>query len=235
MRSVVFARRQIFSYKVVLADEKMRIGDEADRWRLFDLRDDSVTFVDDIAKSYRTVSGVELRKAAVASSQTALPGPVSPATIVPGTEQRTIAGYEARPLFIQLGDYCRELWISDQMPVPKGFLALAFASELSEGPYAGVMRKVTPQLLAQQGFVVLDRSSVPAGTRILLIETSLVRVEEGSIPAVWLSIPPGYTNLDAPAAVKESPSRRQRVLSRVRGRSTREAESRSSAKDQKAP
>lgn len=235
MRSVVSARKQIFSYKVVLAGEKMRIGDEADRWRLFDLRGDSVTFVDDVARSYRTVPGIQLRKAAAASSQTPLPGPLSPATILPGTERRTIAGYEARPLFIQLGDYCRELWISDQILVPKGFLALAFASEISDGAYAGVMRKVTPQLLAQQGFVVLDRSSVPAGSRILLVETSLVRAEEGPIPAAWLSIPPGYTNLDAPAAVKESLSRRQRVLSRVRGRSTREAESRSSEKDQKAP
>ena len=44
------------THSLVIAGDHARAGDELDVWRLFDLKQKSVTYVDEIAKSYRTES-----------------------------------------------------------------------------------------------------------------------------------------------------------------------------------
>lgn len=234
MKLVIPAEKRSVSYKVILAGNKMRIGDEIDRWRLFDLGTDTVTFVDDVARSYRVVSGTELVRAALDSVRVPVPPSFAPAQVLtPGGTTR-ISGYSARPLVIRMGAYEREMWISGEVPVPGRFLALQLASDASAGPLSGVMRNVLPTLLEQQGFVVLERSRLPLETTTMSMERSLVSVEQEQVPQAWVSIPAGYADLDPPRP-RGSPSSRPPASSRGPDRNAREAESRSSATDRKAP
>src|SRR5205085_1834052 len=47
-------------HTITIANGRARSSDELDRWRLFDVKNNRVTFIDDLDKSYRTVSFAQL-------------------------------------------------------------------------------------------------------------------------------------------------------------------------------
>jgi hypothetical protein len=58
-------------HSLTIANDRARSGDELDRWRLFDLKANTVTFVDEINKTYRTepiASLVKQHRAALAAA-----------------------------------------------------------------------------------------------------------------------------------------------------------------------
>ena len=56
VQTTLWPQNKMFIHVLAIANGRARSSDEVDSWRLFDLNRDSVTFVDDIAKTYRTES-----------------------------------------------------------------------------------------------------------------------------------------------------------------------------------
>src|SRR5258706_2464444 len=59
--TVLQPQTRTFTHTLVIAGNRARSGDELDHWRLFDLSKNEVTFVDDLAKTYRRASLKSLR------------------------------------------------------------------------------------------------------------------------------------------------------------------------------
>ena len=53
IRTTLQPANKNFTHSLMIANNLARSGDEVDAWRLFDLKKKQVTFVDDIAKTYR--------------------------------------------------------------------------------------------------------------------------------------------------------------------------------------
>src|SRR6266850_2173867 len=92
-----------FTHSVVIANGRARSSDDVDAWRLFDLQKKQVTFVDDVAKTYRDVPLADL----IADRRKELAQPVPP--VVPRAElvvtgvKRVLLGVEAAEHLIRLG------------------------------------------------------------------------------------------------------------------------------------
>jgi len=94
--------QKTFTHTIAIANGHARADNELDRWRLFDLDHDAITYVDDLAKTYYT---------APASRSNA------PQMIATGAK-RVIQGVEASQFLIRMGGYQRELWIGTPQSVP---------------------------------------------------------------------------------------------------------------------
>ena len=234
VRTVTLPKIREYTHQVVVASGKIRIGDEVDRWRLFDLEQDTVTWVDDITKTFRVHRGDVLRREASAIEGAALPHGIREAEWVRTGGRRNIAGVNAQQYIIRIGAYNRQLWVGSIPRVPEKFLALAFASDMNDGPYRGLMRKVMPAMISLNGFVMLDRSDLPMGTETVSIERTVTAVSQGSIPRGWLAIPPGYRDATSVAITGPSAGRRS-ASSRQPGRDIREAGSQSSVTTRTVP
>ena len=190
-----------FLHKIVVAGPKVRLGDEKDQWRLFDLDQQTVTWVDDVAKTYRTLSFDELLRARERVLRQTIPAPRVPQVSVSDTgETADIGGIRARRIAMTLGGYQRDVWISEEPIAPPRFYQMAIASEPISEPWAGVMRDAQRALMDQQGFPVWDRSRLAWDTGELLFQRKLVKIEKRNVPSAWVAIPAGYTDADAPPA-----------------------------------
>lgn len=189
-----------FLYFIGVADGKVRLGSETDQWRLIDVRNRTVTFVDEINRTYRTVAMSVLlqeRRSAVARRA---PEFLRPATFEPIRETRTYAGLPSTGYAISMGAYRREIWLSYRSIIAPEFLSLYLASEPVGEAYAGSMREVYAELLRLQGFPVHERSEMPLGSKTLVIERTLIRAVDRPVPVVWFQIPPDFRDLTPAAA-----------------------------------
>ncbi|HSN69017.1 MAG TPA: hypothetical protein VLV48_07215 [Thermoanaerobaculia bacterium] len=197
-----------FLHKVVVAGSKVRLGDEKDQWRLFDLDQRTVTWVDDVAKTYRTLSFDELLRARDRVLRQTIPAPrVGQVAVRDTGEIADIGGIRARRIAMELGGYRRDVWVSETPLVPPRFLQMMIASEPISEPWAGVMRDAQRALMAQNGFPVWDRSRLAWEKGELLFQRKLVKVESKNVPSEWVSIPAGYLDTDAPPAPPTGKSR----------------------------
>jgi hypothetical protein len=194
-------------YLVAMHDQKVRIGSEADRWRLFDLRTRSITFVDDVARTFRTRTMNEVVRERNALMARDLPAGVPVAKIEPIDGAKTFAGIPASGFRITVGGYERELWISQRVIFSPEFLTMYLASESISTPFAAVMRDVQRRLGTMRGFPVHDRSEMPYGDGRMVIERTVTRQEQRNVPAVWFEIPADYRDL-TPASPSPGGDRR---------------------------
>ena len=214
---------------IVVADGRARSLNELDRWRLIDLNAQTVTFVDDIAKSYRIeplASIVEKRRAAMTPAP---PEGVPNAQLVSTGVRRQVLNVVASQLVIQAGAYRRELWIASSRGVPENLFATMYASEPLRSSFAPMMRNVDAALSNLRGFPFADHSELPYGKSKMIIDRNVVAIEERNVPASWLNVSRAYKEVKAPAAGRppaSSPPPSQR---------TPAAESQSSATSQRTP
>ncbi|HXI12509.1 MAG TPA: hypothetical protein VNM92_07670 [Thermoanaerobaculia bacterium] len=234
VRTVTLPGVREFSHQTVVAEGKVRMSDEVDRWRLFDLEQDTVTWVDDVAKTYRTHRGDALRREATATAESSLPHGLREAEWFRTGAQRNIAGVNAQQYVIKIGAYNRQLWVGSLPRVPGKFLSLAFASDMNKGPYRGLMRKAMPAMIALEGFIMFDRSDMQVGRDSLSIERTVTKVEQGRVSRAWLAIPSGYRDAESNPATRPSADR-QSASSRQSGRDARGAGSQSSETTRTAP
>jgi hypothetical protein len=209
-------------YLVAMHDQKVRIGSEADRWRLFDLRNRSITFVDDVGRTFRTRTMADLLRDRSALMARDLPAGVPLARVEPIAGAKTVAGIPASGFRITVGGYERELWISQRVLFSPDFLSMYLASESIGTPFAAVMRDAYRSLGTMRGFPVHDHSEMPWGEGRLVIERTVTSQEQRNVPAVWFEIPPGYRDL-TPASPSPGEDRRP-VSSTPRGRTAPAAE-----------
>jgi hypothetical protein len=185
-----------FLHRIVIAGPKVRLGDEKDQWRLFDTEERTVTWVDDVAKTYRTIPLGELLRARERQLAEPIPAPGAARLSVRETgETAEVAGVASRQLELRMGGYRREIWISRSPLVAPHFFRMLIASEPISEPWAGVMRDAQRALMAESGFPVRDRSRLAWNGGELLFQRELVKVETRRVPSAWVSIPPDYRNV----------------------------------------
>jgi hypothetical protein len=197
VRTTVPGERAI-THLIGVSDGKVRLGYESDRWRLIDVPNRTVTFVDDIARTFRTVPLQTLVQQRRALLSAPLPAGIPRARIERLTDTRTFGGYTASGYVVTSGAYRREMWLSHRTIIAPEFLTLYIASMPLAEDYAGVMSTPLFELTRLQGFPVHERSEMTVRDRQMIIERTLVRVEERDVPAPWFEIPPDYRDLEPP-------------------------------------
>lgn len=232
IRTNLRGKPQGFRHLIVYANNRVRIGNEVDPWRLFDLTARTVTFVDDSARTYRTDSLSSVVRKHRQLLSTPLPGLIKPADVEILSQPESWNNIPIRRYRIRSGGYRRELWMSVTPIIPEPFWILYLATEPVEGPYAGILQKAHGLLLQTTGFPVVDRSDMEYDGRAFTVEKVLENVNDRAVPASWLEVPAGYKNL---TPITKPAAGRQPVSSRPSGRNTPEAGSPPSARDQKTP
>lgn len=212
MHTNILPDRRAYTHLVMLAGDKVRLGDETDHWRLFDLKNETVTFVDAVAKTYRTEPAAKLIRDRLALVSSAASESVPPARFSAAAEERTLLGFRAKQHVIQAGPYRREIWMSSSTPIGNRFFAMLVASDPMSERYASMMRDVTRALLSLKGFPVFDRSDMPYDGATMTVERRVVKIVARDVPVAFMTIPVNYRNLtpNEPGVDRRSSSSRRR-------------------------
>jgi hypothetical protein len=184
-----------FTHTLTIAGQRARSGDELDRWRLFDLAANEVTFVDDIAKTWRRVPLKDLLARRKASDAEPLPDAMTRADFSTTKETRTLQGVEAKKSLITLGAYQRQLWIGTHPLIPTGLFAMMEASRPDTTPIEGLMRDIDAALVEVKGFPLAEHAELPYGARKLILDRTVTKIEQRNVPASWLNVRGDYRNL----------------------------------------
>ncbi len=182
IRTTIQPDNKTYTHTLVIARGRARSTDELDQWRLFDTNAKSVTFVDDIAKTARTEPMQSLLKKRREALAAALPSYYPRARVT-----RTPKG-----LVIEVGDYRRELELSDNRAIPRGLFAMMQASDSASSPLAPIMHAADDALTSTELFPARDHSELPYGGRKLIVDRAVVSVVERNVPEQLLNVPPGY-------------------------------------------
>ena len=141
VQTTLLPQNQTFIHVLAIANGRARSSDEVDSWRLFDLNRDSVTFVDDIAKTYRTESFRSLlakrREAVIAP----LPEGIPAAKLRVTGAKRAILGAQASEVLLRLGGYQRDLWVANHPALPPRLYTLMYLSQPATSPFAPIMKE----------------------------------------------------------------------------------------------
>jgi hypothetical protein len=198
IRTALQPENRTHTRTLVIANDRARDTGEQDTWRLYDTKADTVTFVDDIAKTVRTEplkSILQKRRAATAA---ALPPHYPRVRLVrPGTKKQ-LQGVSAEAVAIETGTYKRELWIAEHPDIPRGLFAMMHASEPQTSPLAPMMRAVDEALLTTRGFPLADRAAVGN----VVVDRSVISIAKQAMPEALLAIPNGYRDLTPKAKAK---------------------------------
>lgn len=183
------------NHEIVIADGRARATNEADLWRLFDTKRGTVTFVDDVEKTFRTEpldKLVQSRRATLAAS---LPPHYPRATIKRGGT-KPLLGVNATQHTIQVGAYRRELWLAQHRAVPDELFAMMHASdEPSSRRIMPMVRAVEEELLRAKGFPLADRTDLAYGKKTMVVERTVTGIGSRQVPQAMLSVPDGYRDV----------------------------------------
>ncbi len=184
-----------FTHTLVIGGNRARSGDELDHWRLFDLAKGEVTFVDDVARTYRTVSLQNLLADRRAADTQPLPDTIPLAQFAVTNATRALQGVMAKESIVRLGAYQRHLWIGSHPLIPPGLFAMMEASRPITTPVEGAMRDVDEALLEVRGFPLAEHAELPYGKQKLVLDRTVSRIEQRSVAANWLNVRPDYRDV----------------------------------------
>ena len=221
IRTTTQPDNKTFEHTILIAGNKARTRDELDQWRLFDLEKETVTFVDDVAKTIRTEPVTRLLQ----QRRTALSKTVSEQTPRAKVEatgtSRPLLGVPATQSVVTVGEYRRELWIGAHPQIPPRLFALMQISDLPSSPLAPMMKSVDEALTNVRGFPLVDRSELPLGNSRMIVEHAVTSVRSRDVPRSLLRAPADYRDLTA--AATERGVRRLPVALPLPGRKARGA------------
>ncbi len=195
IRTTVQPANKTYTHTLVIANDHARSGDEVDQWRLIDVTQKRVTFVDDLTKTYRSVSLAELVATHRAGMAQPVPDGMPRAQFAFTGAVKAIQGVAAKQSTIRLGEYRRELWIAWHPLIPQGLFALLQASERPSSPIAGIMRAADEALLDVKGFPLVDHAELPFENQNLVVDHTVVKIEQRDVPATWLNVSRDYREL----------------------------------------
>jgi hypothetical protein len=192
LRTTISPSNKVFAQAVVIANGKARSLDELDRWRLFDVPGGSVTYVDEVSKSYRTESLGPLiepgaRAAKPDGSRLAATGARKP-----------VNGLESSQYVLTRGAYRRELWMATIPNVPATLFAMMQSTRPTEAE--GASHATEDALAALRGYPMDDHAQLLYGTASLSIDRAVTSVDQKDMPAALLALPEGYRDLTVKAA-----------------------------------
>ncbi len=206
IRTTLQPANRNYTHSLMIANNLARSGDEVDAWRLFDLKKEQVTFVDDIAKTYRTASLEALTKEHRAAYSKPVPHELPRAEWFWTGEARNINGFDVTHGAVSMGGYRRELWIARKSPIPPQLFAMMRASEPAPSPVAGVLLAIDEALLRVDGFPIADHAELPFDDKKLVVDRTVEKVEQKDVPASWFVVPRDYRPVvsTTPAASRRS-------------------------------
>jgi hypothetical protein len=199
IQTTIQPANKTYTHTIVIANNRARSTDEADQWRLFDFAQKQVTYVDDIAHSVRVQSfadAIAARRAAVARP---VPDGMPHAQFVVTNAQKTLQGVLTKQSIIRLGAYQRELWIGSHPLIPRGLFAMLQASEPASSPLAGITRAADEALMEVQGFPLADHAELPYENKKLVVDNTVVKIEQRDVPATLLTVSGKYSEVKAAA------------------------------------
>jgi len=205
IRTTVEPEKKTHTQALVIANDRARNTSEVDVWRLFDTKANTITYVDDLAKTIRVEKMDDAAKRHRAALASAIP-PHYPRLHAKRTgTKKALLGVNAEQVVVQHGGYKRELWIGQHPSIPRELFAMMQASEKPPSPLAPMMRGVEEVLLTTRGFPLADRIEVTYGNQKMVIERAVVSVEQREIAQAALTIPKGYEDVTPkpPAAKKK--------------------------------
>lgn len=195
-----------FTRTIVIVGDRVRDTGEHETWRLYDTKANTVTFVDDVAKTTRTESLQPLIARRAAALRGALPSHFERATFRRTKERKPLQGVTAGQVLIEAGAFRRELWIAEHPSVPSGLFAMMQASESLTTPLAPMMRTVDESLLATRGFPLADRTTVPGVAGNLIVQRTVTGIARQQVSEGVVALPRGYRDItprpSAPAKKK---------------------------------
>ena len=179
-------------HQLVIAGDKARFTGEYDVWRLYDLKANTVTFVDDVARTMRTQPLQKILDDQRARNAASLGGNVPRARIERTTTSKVLHGTTARQAVIVSGTYRRELWLAEHPSIPRGLFAMMHASDPATSPLAPMMKAVDEELSAERGFPLEDRATL-GNQRIA--ERSVTSIAQRDVPQALVTLPKGYKDV----------------------------------------
>jgi hypothetical protein len=190
---------------LVIAGDKARDTGEREVWRLFDTKANTVTFVDEIAGTFRT----EPLKTILAKRRALTDDPLPPhyprvRLLRPGTK-RPLQGVAAELLVIECGAYKRELWLGEHPAIPRGLFAMMAASDPPTLPLAPMMRAVDEALITTRGFPLADHAEVPVSKDKVIVDRTVVGIAVRDVPQTVLAIPKGFRDVTVRRESRPSP------------------------------
>lgn len=195
IETVVQPANRTMHHILVFTADRARSSDEVDGWRLFDLKKNQVTFVDDVARTYHTESIDALAAKKRAATSVPLPDGVPRARFTLTSATKPVQGVPTRQALVQLGGYKRELWIAEKSAIPPSLFTMMVASRPATSPYAGMMKNVDDALLSLRGFPFADHAELVYGDKKLVIDQTVVKIDQRDVLAGWLNVDPKYRNL----------------------------------------
>ena len=190
-----------FTHSIIISGDVARSGDEVDTWRLIDVKAGKVTYVDDLAKTYRSETLQSMLAKRPASEKPVDGAPHAQFAFTPQTKR--LQGVTARQGLVRAGAYTRELWIGEHPAIPPTLYSMMIASRTQRSSLASMMEDVDEALLKVRGFPLAEHAELPFGTDAkgkLVVDRNVVRIAQGEVPQDWLRVPAGYKDLTAPAA-----------------------------------
>lgn len=197
------AGKQVTNHEIVIANGRARNTGEHEVWRLYDTKADTVTFVDDVDKTYRIEPLASIVKKRHTTMAAAIPAHFPHAKLTRGGS-KTILGVNAQQQTIEAGAYRRELWIGEHPAIPDDLFAMMVASDAPSSPLAPMMRVVDEELLRAKGFPLVDRSELPLGNAAHVVERTVLSVVSRPVPQSLFAIPKDYKDVTPKPARKVS-------------------------------
>ncbi len=199
IQTTIQPENKVFLHSLVVGNDRARSGDEVDQWRLFDLHDDQVTYVDDIAHTYRRQSMSSILHDLDAALGQPLPSGIPRAQLVRTGLHRAIEGTDAEEIELRAGNYTRQMWIGKHPLIPPKLFAMMLASAPSRSPLLPMMKSVDDILLDTEGFPLADHAELAFGTnRKLVVDANVVKIERRNVPQSWLNVSAAYRDVTPP-------------------------------------
>ncbi|HEY0139260.1 MAG TPA: hypothetical protein VGF48_00110 [Thermoanaerobaculia bacterium] len=204
IRTTIAPADRTFEHTLVIANDRARHTGEQDSWRLYNLKERRVTFVDDVAKTHRTEPLSAMTRSRQAALAAALPPHYPRVALRPTNETRPLLGITAKQSVIELGAYKRQLWIGNHPAIPDELFAMMQLSDPPSSPLAPMMKNADAALSSVRGFPLLDRSEIKYGKTEHVVERTVLAVAQEDVPAALLEVPRGYEDVTPkPAPAKK--------------------------------
>ena len=195
IRTTIQPDNKTYDHKLVIVNGIARHTGELDAWRLFDTKANTVTFVDDAAKTIRTESMQSILAQRGKVLATTLPSHYPTVKVSRGGTRKPIQGVNAEHVLIEVGAFRRELWLGEHRAIPAGLFAMMNASEAPSSPLAPMMRPAEPVLTETRGFPLAEHIEVTYGKKKIVVDRNVVSIAESDVPETTTMLPRGYRDL----------------------------------------
>lgn len=209
IRTTIEPGQTAHTHTLMIVGDRARSTGERDRWRLYDTKAKTVTFVDDVAQTIRTEPLKTLMARRRTAAGSAVPAYYPRLRLVATGEKKPLHNASAERHVMESGRYRRELWLAEHPAIPSGLFAMMHASEAVSSPLAPMMRAADEALLATKAFPLADHTEVPLAEGKMVVDRSVVSIAQQQVAEGALALPKNYKDVTPkpPAPTKNKKKR----------------------------